>query len=162
MKRISPQDIDRLFAYYESPEYAEFFRRVPRGLSRAEFSNIEQLTGASFFVDTFGFACLADIDTYGGSCQIGFLLDKEYWDQKINEKKIAFLMTYNFVENLFKNTQIRKVSMRFLSNRTDIKNSLVSGKFKKEAEFKQSVYFDGKYQDELEYALLKEEFERFY
>jgi hypothetical protein len=52
--------------------------------------------------------------------------------------------------------------MRFLAHRTDIARSLALGGFHLEAEYKESIFFDGKLHNEIEMAILRPKYEKIY
>jgi len=142
----------------------EFFRRIAPDLRKEDILNIEAISQGNFYIiydeeTPLGLSFLCRIDNSGLSCHLGFLLDKDFQDKQVAEgSKLAFYIARDFIKYIFRNTHLRKVSMCFLKTRTDIENSLTKGGFHKEAEFKDSVYFDGKFQDEIEYAIFKDKF----
>lgn len=144
----------------------EFFRRVPPDLRKEDILNIESICQGNFYIlvdekdkEPIGLAFLTQIDNNGLSCHIGLILDQEYQDHRLEDgNKVAYYAVKDFIQYIFTNTHLRKVSLRFLKSREDIENSLILAGFHKEAEFKESVYHQGYFQDEIEYAIFKEKF----
>lgn len=164
IRRFEPEsDSQALYEFYHGEGYGEFFRRIPPNLQRKDIVGIEALTGSVFY--TFleqnvpiGFASVSNIDPYGLSCQLGIILHKSFQDKVLESTKYAFEATYEIVKFLFKRTTLRKVSMVFLANRGDIRQSLERGGFVQEGFFSESCHYDGKYQHEYQYSLTKKDF----
>lgn len=146
----------------------EFFRRVAPDLRKEDILNIESIIQGTFYLvqdenqNKLGITFLTRVDNSGLSCHLGVLLEEHYQDRKINEIKIAFHVTRQFISYIFSHTHLRKISMCFLKKRIDIERSLIKGGFHKEAQYRESVYFEGKFQDEIEYALFKDDFIKLY
>lgn len=167
LTRYNPkEDSQVLYEIYKTPGFEEFFRRSPIGLGRDDFDKIEEKLQAMFFAvkyrsELVGFITLSCIDTYGMTCQFGLLLDGRYQDYRTDSgNKLCYEVTRCFLNYIFSNSLTNKVSMRFLQTRSDIEHSLTKGGFWKEAHFKDSVFFQGKFCDELEYAITRERFAR--
>lgn len=170
VKRYEPAlDGELLWSCYASSDYRDFFRRVPADYKKADLMNIEAMTQSVFYTVWSGSRCLGfgeicKIDPYGQTAQIGFLLRKEYQDQSpdgLNEK-YAFTAFRSFVHYIFNITQLNKLSARILSHRTDLRKSLIRGGFYIEGGFRDSIFFCGRYHSELELAMFREDFERYY
>lgn len=156
-----------LFEIYHNEKYREFFRRIPIGWSKENILNFEQMTNSQLFAvivgECFvGFAIVTDIDNFELSAHIGLVLLEHYQDKKIGDLKIAFLAMYELTKMVFGKSTIRKVKMKFLKKRTDIEESLKNGGFKKEGDYESSIKFNGRFEDELEYAMTEEMFWRKY
>lgn len=156
------KDIDgnAFWLMYQDESNREFFRRFSPTMTKPELLEFEQLSQATLLTvlwDEFpvGFAVVTSIDPLALTCQIGLMLEPEFRDKLVDGYKIAFWAMFRLCSYLFNDTPMRKVSMRFLKIRTDIEESLKKGGFKKEAELRDSTYCYGKFQDELEYALMK-------
>lgn len=146
----------------------EFFRRIAPDLRREDILKIESICQGNFYLiyndsSNLGIGFLTRVDNSGLSCHLGLLLEPRFQDKVTNEgNKIAFYVMTEFMRYVFKHTHLRKISLCFLKKREDLVKSVVRGGFNKEAEFKEAVYFEGKFQDELEYSIFKDDFIKLY
>lgn len=154
---------------YKDPAYKEFFRRIPKNWRVADVARFEELLNCHLYTycidgEPIGFAVVSDLDAYGSSVHTGFLLLTQYQDTIYppTGRKFAFECITELLSHLFKHTLLHKASMRFLSTRKDIERSLTLGGFHKEAEFREAVFFDGRWQDETEMAILRPKYEEIY
>lgn len=165
-KRVRLSRFDReldgnlLWEAYNDDSNAEFFRRMPCGMTKPQVLDLENTTGSQIFTvlwdeNPVGFSIVTNFDAFSLTVQIGLLLFPDYRDKIVEDCKIAFWALFRLCKQLFDKTNIRKISVKFLKSRTDLEKSLVIGGFKKEGDFKESTYCYGQFQDELEYALYK-------
>lgn len=167
-RRIEPEDHPLLYAVYRDPAYKEFFRRVAKNLRYQDIQNFESLHNCHLYTfvsagEQLGFAVVSDVDCYGASAHIGQLVLKQHQDvAPPGEAKVAFQCGKLLLDYIFKNTLTHKVYMRFLANRKDIERTLTLGGFQPEGLKREAVFFDGKWEDELEMSLLRPEYEKVY
>lgn len=169
LRRAEPRDLPLLFLVYKDSAYKEFFRRVPKNWRESDVARFEESLNCHLYTyciagEPIGFAVVSDLDSYGSSVHTGFLVLKQFQDviYPPTGKKYAFECINLLLNHLFLHTHLHKASMRFLSSREDIKKSLTVGGFHIEAEFKDAVFFDGRWQDETEMAILRPKYEELY
>jgi len=160
-------DWEALRDFYLNEDYKEFFRRVPFGYNSADLQKFEERFQCTLFSITayghiIGFALLSDIDSFGFNAHFGLMLQKEFQDRQFDNGTPAFLITKHFLKQIFNSTVLNKISMRFLAKREDLVKSLSLGGFKQEGYFKCSSYFKGQMEDEIEMAILHQEFTELY
>lgn len=163
---------NKLYKLYLDKSCSEFFRRTPFNLNFSSIQDIEATTSSSFFsvIDTniqdpIGFICLTSYDPYfSSSCQIGLVLDEEYRDKHIPNTKLkyTFLIMLEFVDKLFKETNLNKIKVRILSHRTDLEESLRKGHFIYEGTFPEEVFFQGKRCAEKQFCITRKVFNKNY
>ncbi len=170
LRRSEPEDLPLLYAVYRDPAYKEFFRRVPKNWRRSDVARFEELLNCHLYTfvgpasEQLGFVVVSDLDAYGFSVATGFLLLAQYHDARYppTGNKYAFECTKLILNHLFLHTTLHKASMRFLAERKDIEHSLGMGGFHVEATYKEAIFFNGKWEDETEMAILRPKYEEIY
>lgn len=161
-RKIESNEIIELYKCYLDPDYAEFFRRFTADLNLKSFENMETWLSGTIFSfgegELYGFASLSEIDVFGKSAQLGIIVLKKHRDLYFNDKKTAYLATSQFVDFVFRKIDLNKVSFRFLASRKDIEENLKRNGFTKEGDFKENVFYNGAYRDELSYSILRKDF----
>jgi RimJ/RimL family protein N-acetyltransferase len=163
-EKYSDPHMPMLFHFYTEEEYKEFFRRVPFGLRPMDMNRFEDITKSSLYVALVeeiphGFCIISELDEYGSTAHVGLVLDKKYWDKEYSPGQVyAHVVQVTFLKQIFAKTQLNKIIMRFLASRTDLEESLLRGGLVKEALLRESVFYDGKFCDELEYTITRKEF----
>jgi len=152
-----------LWDLYKGPEYKEFFRRVPSDYKIQDLMNLEATSQSVFFVlyyigKPIGFACLTEMDPYGLSCHFGIMLQVSYQDMVVEGEKIAARATKAVLRHLFNTTHMHKVKFQCLAYREDLINTLEKGGFTKEAHLRESAFYKAKWEDEVLYSMLRDEF----
>lgn len=167
IERFTKNDIELFWNFYREPKYAEFFRRCPKIWTKDELLDFEKTTTSTLFKiildeQIIGFIILNDVCWYGLSSKIGIGLFEKYHDLRIADGKVCFLAMREIGSLCFDQMPLRKISVKFLKKREDIEQSLIKAGFKKEGEFKENVIYDGNFEDELEYALMKPDYNKLY
>lgn len=88
----------------------------------------------------------------GGIFEIGYFIKPEHWGQGLGTEMGKALIDY-----LFNNFNIHKVIASCNSNNRNSENIMLKLDMRKEGVFKKVRYKDGKWDDEIKYGLLKEE-----
>lgn len=162
-RRTETADLDFLHYLSTEADYSEFFRRIPYNLTLDQFRNFENLTSSqayTFFNEKgiAGYGLVSDIDPYGMSAQVGLILDKKYWDVKSGLNKVSFNCLTQLCHYLFQKSPLYKVQFCCLSSRLDLIKSLEKGGCTKDGNFKESVWYEGRYQDETYLGITREKF----
>ena len=92
-------------------------------------------------------------DIYRKNAEVGYFLGEQYWG-----KGIASIALKQFIEYVFKTFPITRIFAPVFSNNKASQRVLEKNRFRKEGYFKNSLYKKGEYNDEIIYALLKEDF----
>lgn len=159
--RFDPKEhLDILWECYNSPEYVEFFRALQKGQTKDMLGTYEQQMGGQLYLlkcqgESVGFVVIFQYDVNSLSCQVGLLLFPSERDKMVLDKKVcawALMATATF---LFENFTIRKFTLLFLASRKDLIKSAERAGFIKEAEFIESCYCYGAFQNEIQYACFK-------
>ncbi|MDF2804993.1 MAG: GCN5-related N-acetyltransferase [Anaerocolumna sp.] len=90
----------------------------------------------------------------GGIFEIGYFLKPEYWAQGFGTEMARSLINY-----LFTNSNIHKVIASCNSNNQVSENIMIKLGMKKEGLFKKVRYKNSRWEDEIRYGLLKEEWD---
>lgn len=163
--RFDPNNEDHalfLWLAYNSKDFEEFFRRIPKDLNQTAVKSIEAITGAAFYPvydskgSLFGMMETSGVDPYSQSCDVGLLLDKEATSDK-NPLICSFVMI-RFLRFLFETTTLNKVSMRFLAHRTGLERFCKENGMRMQGYFRDGVFFKGHFCPELEYAITRKEY----
>jgi RimJ/RimL family protein N-acetyltransferase len=92
-------------------------------------------------------------DIYHLNMEIGYFLGEEYWGKGITTEAVR-----QFVEFVFKTFDIRRIFAPVFEFNIASQKVLEKIGFRKEAILHQSLYKNGKFHNEIIYALLREEF----
>lgn len=164
----------KVCAWYEDPDYAQFFRCVQNIPSPQQFENLPQLLGQSILevhareIGFCGIATLYAHDPAAYSISIGTCIDKEHWGRGIMTDVNITLMNW-----LYKKHNIRRLAIEFPSS--DERMIKVTRKFWNlldpaqetkviernpfyEGKKRKATYFSGKYHDVLMFAVFKDDF----
>lgn len=168
LKRYSKEvDGPLIWDAYLSPEYQEFFRRCPPTWNKEQCEDFENLTGSQLYIvydldshEPFAMCSLAHFCTYTLSCQVGIIVFKDYQKKKKEGQPYSKLAMMEVADLLFLRMIFKKMKCLFLAKRKDIISMFEFYGFEKEGYFKDEIYFSGEWQDELEYALTKENYVR--
>lgn len=149
---------------YRDEQYREFFRRMPVGYKEEEILQLEEITGSQLYVvlDSnkvlIGYGIVNNFCNYGLHCQVGLITKKQYQNLKIENYSVSYYATSKLLNELFKNSPLRKVKMKFLRHRADIEHVLTKYGFTNRTEFFNDCIYDGEFMDELEYSMYREYF----
>jgi|GEM_PF-82821 len=91
----------------------------------------------------------------GGVCEIGYFIKQEYWGQGFGAE-----MGKAMVDYLFENSPIHKISASCNSINLPSENIMKKLGMSKEGVFKKARFKNNRWEDEIKYALLREEWER--
>lgn len=89
---------------------------------------------------------------HGGICEIGYFLKSEYWAQGFGTEMARSLINY-----LFTNSNIHKVIASCNSNNQVSENIMMELGMNKEGLYKKVRFKNNRWEDEIRYGLLKEE-----
>lgn len=168
LKRYSKEEHGNLiYDAYCDKDDAEFFRRCPPTWNKEQCIDFEAQTGSQLYViydsdshEPFAMCSLAHFCTYTLSCQVGIIVFNEFQRQKKDGQPYSKLAMMEVADLLFLKMIFKKMKCLFLAKRKDIVSMFEHYGFTKEGEFKDEIYFNGEWHDELEYALTKEVYVR--
>lgn len=160
-------DASLLHQLFSNKSNKEFFRRCPQDWNFQDVANFEESTKSILFScmygnEPMGFASFGEVDHFGYNCHIGEVLTDDWKDRRIEDKKVSFIIAFKLCKHIFKTTIMNKIKMRVLASREDLRISLPKGGFVEEAYLKENLFFDGKFVDEVEFALTRNDFKEFY
>src|SRR5690349_970790 len=103
-----------IFQYYNNYTYIDFFRKIPVGLTEEEFNQYWKST--TFLViheqKIIGLVSFFSLCSFSLSCQVGIVINKEYWDVKHSSGlKFTFCALLLLGELLFEKGNLNKASM---------------------------------------------------
>lgn len=157
------RDSDFLYLLSTQREYKNFFRRIPIGVQKEWMVNFEENTDTHIFWlihkdpphEQIGFITLTKYDPFGLTVNGGVLLLTQYQDRYCDNRKYAFWATLTMAQMIFDDTLFRQIYFKFLKKRTDIIDAFTKGGLNKIAEYPESIYYDGEWEDEVEYVFPK-------
>ena len=93
-------------------------------------------------------------NSYGGICEIGYFIEKEHWGKGYGTEMAGAMIKF-----LFDHFPIHKIiaSCKALKKKTE--EMMKKPEMKKEGVFKKARIKNGVWEDEIKYAVLKEEFD---
>lgn len=162
IRKIETNELIDFYKCYLDSDYGEFFRRFPADLNFKSFENMETWLPGTIFsfgeTEIYGFASLSQIDAYGKSAQLGILVFKKHRDLYFDSEKASNYFTRQFLNFVFKRIDLNKVFFTFLSSRKRIEEDFIKNGFLKEGDFKQNVFYNGEYKDEVSYSILRKNY----
>jgi ribosomal-protein-alanine N-acetyltransferase len=167
-RKLDHMDFELFYELYSDIEvmkYAYLDRFESQEEANIEFSNIllsqsDQNKGTQYVAyikNTKVSIGIVDYDVilkheHGGIYEIGYFIKPEYWGQGFGTEMASALINY-----LFKNTNIHKVIASCNFNNVVSENIMLKLGMKKEGVFKKKRYKNDRWEDEIKYGLLKEE-----
>lgn len=172
MKRITltryVKEVDgwMLWEMYKNPNFAQFFRRIDPSLTMKQLTDFERIASGLLFVVLWdcipvGFAHIGQTCPYGLVGQYSIMLETDYQDKVVDGFKIGFWACVEALKKCFCSAHLRKVTCKFLAFRKDIQEACIRAGFHLEGELKENCLFNGVYEDELEYAIMRDTFLNF-
>lgn len=161
---VTTQEHDAfIHAQARRPENAEFFRRQAS-------PNLWPKDTVSWWAPCFiversdngamvGMASVSNIDAQNRQLDIGLFLDKELCSP-LTSKELAIDSISQLINYVFDYLQYEKVSARMLEHRSALQALLAEYGFKQEALLRNNVWFQGKFQNEVSFALLRSEWRK--
>ncbi len=146
--------------WMSDPAYKFYFRNMPEILNKNQLMVFPQLMNMNvLFIQEkemgnfVGMATWDNIRLLAKTCQIGFLIDKDFQGRSLTRE--AYM---TFVHYLFSRLGFNKViAIAARSEAPTIGKGLTAG-FKEEAVLKDEFYMDGKFHDELRLCAFNKEF----
>ena len=154
------RDGDQLWEMYTDPEYKEFFRDLGSVWNRDALMNSDDIAQVFFYTIRYngefvGFVCLSGTKPFVKSVNLGIVMLKKWHDYRVGKKhKLCFLAMRKIGEILFEEQAFNRVICTVLSHRQDLADGLINAGFHYEGYLEKSVFLEGKYLDECQFALL--------
>lgn len=130
-----------------------FIRRTHRGLKNGtayelgvELKNTGQIIGG---------IGLLKIDRRSKNAEVGYWLSKKYWGQEIASEALKLILDFGF-----KKLKLMRFYARVMHPNIASMKLLEKAGFKYEGRMRKHIFKNGKWMDELRYAILREEHEK--
>lgn len=154
-----------LLDFVTDPNNERFFRRISSLSSSEVFENLESLLNAQFyfFFDHRNLAPAALLgvfryDQAAGVAEVGCCVAPQMSNQGVSTQALGELAARLFYGNVF----FEKLTATCLAEDTHSRHVLEKTGWEQEGYFKRHVYTEGYIQDEVQYALYREVYERLY
>ena len=159
LRPFKPDDIEGLVKYANNPKIAENLTdQFPNPYYREDGESFIQITlkynpPRIFAIEVNGEAAgaiglHAQTDIHKMNMELGYWLAEVYWGKGIMTEAIAQMVEYGF-----KTFQINRIFARPFGTNIGSQKVLEKAGFKLEAEFEKTVFKNGKYLNELFYAV---------
>lgn len=168
LRQIQPNDAESLFAIFSDEEAMQYYGHLPHRslnethelVSQAQTSyavheNIRwgiALAGENRVIGTCGFH---HFDTGFHRAETGYALHSACWGQGIMTEAMSAVLSYGFRE-----LGLHRIEAAIDDQNTRSKNLLLKLGFSYEGNLRQRYYFNGRFEDEHYYGLLKEDWQR--
>ena len=159
LRKIDIQDLDKLVEYAGDAEVANNLTdRFPHpyttkhGLEFIEFANsdspeiIRAIIVDGEFSGTIGIHPQSDV--FRKNAELGYWLARQYWGKGIMTKAVSRMVDFGF-----SNLNIDRIFARTFGRNIPSRKVLEKAGFILEAEFKSTIYKNGRYEDELIYTV---------
>lgn len=157
---FTSSDWTYLANWYYDGRYNDIFRHAPKVLTQQDFENYPQrISGDVYFVldkttkEYVGFVQASSDWKVNRGFYFGIMLTVEAQKQGHAPHCLGITLDY-----YFNRLGYNKAILEILASRHDIVKWLTGAGFTEEARYRDEVFIDGKYQDELRYAILASEF----
>lgn len=166
LRQITMADAENLFAFFSDPEVMQFYDCEP-------LSNIDEASSLiQRFSDWFerqngfrwGVALKAEPNTIIGTCglfawhkpfriaTLGYELSRQYWRRGIMSEAVRELLGYGF-----RDLALNRIRAAVVTDNVASARLLERLSFQKEGILRQAQFVNGKFDDLIAYALLREE-----
>jgi len=153
-------DHDREIIYLDD----EYFRAKPYGKAKEAFEkkiNSDKIMAFTIIIketgENAGLVELYDINNYERKCFWGIILDKKFWKQGYGTGAAHLIIEYVFEDLGFRRLKSYTHSGNPVSMHFQEKLGFI-----KEAVFRKEYFFNSRYVDRIDYAMLREEYENKY
>lgn len=165
MVAFEPDHWRFVYQWMTDPSYKKYFRNMPSVFTVAQMAAFPQMTGMNvlMFFDPelpqscIGMATWDNVRIVQRSCEIGFLVDKNF--QSSGYTRDAFL---NFMKHLFHDLGFHKVTANVVDGDKVTTTRLDRAGFFKEGIMRDHALLDGKWVSEAKYSILDREFAEWY
>ncbi|MDB5074422.1 MAG: N-acetyltransferase [Chloroflexi bacterium] len=168
LREIQPGDAEAIFAIFSDEEAMEFYGHPPHQSLDDTHGLISQIQTRYAKREGIRWGItLKDDDRVIGSCglrkfddgrhhaETGYELHREFWGQGLMAEAMVAILTYGFVE-----MGLHRVEAIIDDANTRSKSLLLKLGFSHEGTLRERYYFDGHFEHEYYYGLLKHEWER--
>lgn len=146
------------------PAYRYYFRNIPQIMTQAQCANFADVMGMnvlmiveSQFNQIIGMATWDNVRMLARTCDIGFLIDKDFQGKGLTKDAFMYFMNY-----LFTRLGFHKVSAKVARKEYQTAGKSKWGGFADAVILRSEFYMDGEWQDDILLSVLDHEFrERF-
>jgi len=168
LRQIQPEDAEAIFAIRADEQVREAYGQEPYQ-SLAEAHAMTERVQASYLrsKDLFwgitlkenegviGSCTLWNFDTDSLRCELGYELNRAYWRQGIISEAVAAVLAYGFTE-----LALHRIEAIVSGGNAASQKLLLKLGFAHEGNLRQRSRFRGKFEDELYFGLLREEWSK--
>jgi len=150
--------------WYYDDAYRDMFRHHTKLLRKHELENYTALIGGEAFIvldaagkEPMGYVQVIPSHKHNRSFEVGMLIDKKFQKNRNPCEVLVVLFEY-----MFHKLGFHKAVIEILESNTSLKKTLVAAGFMSEGRLVDESYMDGKYVNELRFAMFDSYYNKHY